>query len=376
MATDAEIEASLLSELADTKYACSSLMRLNGGTANFVYRGVLTKPESIGSTKQEKPNVIIKHTTDFVALNREFKLDGERCVFEALVLKGLNNFSPRRDVSLSPPITVKTPRLYDFNQSTHTQIMEDLPEASDLKTWLLSPAGMSLDKPAAKAIGHALGLWLGSFHAWISHDEQIALRDKLAENKSMQQLKYVINYNQLVSMIDRYPHILEESRSVFEKVRAYASEELSTHTSNSASNGNDGWGPIHGDFWTGNILINHEQHNLFIIDWEMTQLGMRALDLGQVLAELYEIKQFRNNDAGIWIMEGLVESYSLLNEEQAFRVAMHMGVHLVCWSGVPGWATQTRVEDVVRMGRDIVEKAWGRDREWFEKEETLSFFFR
>ena len=85
MATDADIEASLLSELAATKYACSSLTRLNGGTANFVYRGILTNPEYIEATKKVKANVIIKHTTDFVALNREFKLDGERCVRSSTV---------------------------------------------------------------------------------------------------------------------------------------------------------------------------------------------------------------------------------------------------------------------------------------------------
>lgn len=254
--------------------------------------------------------------------------------------------------------------------------MEDLPDSSDLKTWLLSPEGMRIDKPAATAIGHALGSWLGSFHAWVSHYDQRALKNKLAENKSMQQLKHVINYDQMLNMIDKYPHILEDSRSVFEKVKAYAAQELSTHTSNSTDNGYNGWGPIHGDFWTGNILISPTKHNLFIIDWEMTQLGMRALDLGQVLAELYEVKQFRNNDAGIWIMHGLVEKYPLLNEEQAYRTAVHMGVHLVCWSGVPGWATASRVEDVVRMGRDIIEKAWERDREWFAKDETLGFLLR
>lgn len=254
--------------------------------------------------------------------------------------------------------------------------MEDLPESSDLKTWLLSPEGMRIDRPEATAIGHTLGSWLASFHAWVSQDEQIALRNKLAENKSMQQLKNVINYDRLLKMIDIYPHILEESRSVFERVRAHAAQEISTHASDSANIGDDGWGPIHGDFWTGNILISPNQHRLFIIDWEMTQLGMRALDLGQVLAELYEIKQFKNNNAGLWIMQGLVEKYHMLNEEQAYRTAVHMGVHLVCWSGVPGWATASQVEDVIRMGRDIIEKAWERDREWFAKDETLSFLLR
>lgn len=80
MATDADIEAFVFSQLASTSYACSAITRLNGGTANFVYRGVLSNPESIGATEQEKVNVIIKHTKDFVALNRDFKLDGERCV--------------------------------------------------------------------------------------------------------------------------------------------------------------------------------------------------------------------------------------------------------------------------------------------------------
>lgn len=90
MATDGDIEASVLSQLASTKYACSSITRLNGGTANFVYRGTLTDPESIGSTEPQKPNVIIKHTTDFVALNRDFKLDRERCVGEASLRRSLS----------------------------------------------------------------------------------------------------------------------------------------------------------------------------------------------------------------------------------------------------------------------------------------------
>ncbi|EED19069.1 conserved hypothetical protein [Talaromyces stipitatus ATCC 10500] len=379
MATDADIEASVFSQLATTAYACSSMVRLNGGTANFVYRGILSNPESIGA-KDEKPNVIIKHTKNFVALNREFKLDSERCVFEALVLRGLNTFSPARDTSVSPPITVKTPRLFDFDSTTHMQIMEDLPESSDLKTWLLAPdTGMRVDEPAAKAIGHALGSWLGSFHAWTTLDAQAGLRQKLAKNKSMQQLKFIINYDTLIGTIDQYPQILESSRSVFEKVRAHAAEEISAHsTENNSHDGSDGWGPIHGDFWTGNVLINHAQHSLFIIDWEMAQLGMRALDLGQVLAELYKVKHFKNNDGGVWIMEGLMEKYPLLNETQAFQIAVHMGVHLVCWSAVAGvtWGTARQIEGAINIGRDLITKGWEKDREWFLDDGTLRLLFR
>lgn len=75
MATDADVEAATLARLADTAFSCSALTRLNGGTANFVYSGQLV------SSQDEKPGVVIvKHTTDYVALNREFKLDRERCV--------------------------------------------------------------------------------------------------------------------------------------------------------------------------------------------------------------------------------------------------------------------------------------------------------
>ena len=84
MATDAEIESSVIAQLASTdRYACSTITRLNGGTANFVYRGILSKPGSgldKDESSAEKKDFIIKHTQDFVALNRDFKLDGERCV--------------------------------------------------------------------------------------------------------------------------------------------------------------------------------------------------------------------------------------------------------------------------------------------------------
>lgn len=91
MATDAEVEASVYNHLASTEYACSSMTRLNGGTANFVYRGVLSdtlclsnsneiKDVSSSGEDDQRTGVIIKHTKDFVALNRNFKLDAERCV--------------------------------------------------------------------------------------------------------------------------------------------------------------------------------------------------------------------------------------------------------------------------------------------------------
>lgn len=67
-----EVRDSIAQQLLQTPFACSSLTRLSGGTANFVYRGTLssTTPDCI----------IIKHSKDYLPSNPNFKLDPTRCV--------------------------------------------------------------------------------------------------------------------------------------------------------------------------------------------------------------------------------------------------------------------------------------------------------
>lgn len=73
---DSEISPeTILSELSTTPYVCSSVEQLSGGTANFVFRGTLLRPRQDGTT-----TVVIKHTEDYIASNREFKLSAQRCV--------------------------------------------------------------------------------------------------------------------------------------------------------------------------------------------------------------------------------------------------------------------------------------------------------
>lgn len=59
----------------DGPYACSTLVKLSGGTANFVYRGTLVTPLKDGTE-----TVVIKHTEAYVASNPNFKLSDSRCV--------------------------------------------------------------------------------------------------------------------------------------------------------------------------------------------------------------------------------------------------------------------------------------------------------
>jgi hypothetical protein len=65
--------------LSNGPYACASLTKLSGGTANFVYRGTLITPLHDGTK-----TIVIKHTEPYVALSPDFKLTSTRCVSAAI----------------------------------------------------------------------------------------------------------------------------------------------------------------------------------------------------------------------------------------------------------------------------------------------------
>lgn len=70
-----KLSEDVLRELGSTEYACSSLKPLSGGTANFIFRGTLTKPLSDGTRE-----VAVKHGEGFVASMPDFQIPTTRCV--------------------------------------------------------------------------------------------------------------------------------------------------------------------------------------------------------------------------------------------------------------------------------------------------------
>jgi hypothetical protein len=146
-------------------------------------------------------------------------------------------------------IMVKTPRLFCFDPKSCTQVLEDLPNSLDLKSFLISEASDSLSKNFALSIGHALGSWLRSLHNWSAEKEQATLAKKLGENQSMQQIKFYANYTLLIESIENFPMLLEESRSIFKKVHDLAALELKNQEQS------EEYGIIHGDFWTGKSVF-------------------------------------------------------------------------------------------------------------------------
>jgi len=74
-----------------------------------------------------------------------------------------------------------------------------------------------------------------------------------------------------------------------------------------------------------------------------------------MFAELYELKLFKDIDAGIWLIESFMRGYGEIEEELAFRTVIHVGTHLICFgSGVKGWGSEEQVRGVVEMGRRLV----------------------
>ncbi|KAE8134036.1 kinase-like domain-containing protein [Aspergillus pseudotamarii] len=364
---DSEISPdTILSELSTTPYACSSVEQLSGGTANFVFRGTLLRSRPDGTT-----TVVIKHTEDYIASNREFKLSAQRCLIEKSILTSLNNFPSSKitnDEDTASQFTAKTPLIYSFNPLTHTQVMEDLPDSVDLKSFFVSTSSArTVPREWAVSLGRALGHWLSSFHSWGKEPAQADVARELEQNHFFRDLKFSINYDSLVNMVSKYPEILEGSRAVFEKVRDMAKSE-------SGRKDGEGFGVIHGDFWPGNIILpktsldtQYLNTPLFIIDWELAQCGTRALDLGQMMAELYELKHYKDIDSGVWMIQGIMQAYPALSEEMAFRTLIHVGTHLMYFgSTVPGWGTERQIADVVRLGRDLIVKAWEKDKNWFK----------
>jgi hypothetical protein len=102
---------------------------------------------------------------------------------------------------------------------------------------------------------------------------------------------------------------------------------------------------------------------------------MPSFDVGQMVAEMYALWLYKSIVAGLWMLQGLVAAYRPPSQEFAFRAALQVGAHLICITTAFGnWGTPQQLEEVVRVGRDIVLHAWHKDRTWFEQGELACLF--
>ncbi|RWA07377.1 hypothetical protein EKO27_g7716 [Xylaria grammica] len=370
--------------LSETPYACSSLVHLTNGTTNFVFRGELIQPIHKQGSENIVPatTVIVKHSLEHAALNKNLPIDASRALYEESMLDALNDFP-------SGVVGVKAPRLYLFIHDTNIQVLEDFPTAVDLKSLFVSPTRNSiLTAPVAATVGYSIGAWLRSFHDW-SMSSNAKLRD-VGNNEPMRKLKYAITYDSHLSVLENnFPALLEGHRSALEQVKDAATKEFAKRSKDGDEDKN--WGLIHGDFWTGNVLLpgdmsptnmQHPGAKLSIVDWEFTQFGHRAYDIGQMISDMYERWHFSEADGAIPAIEGFINGYGVLEDDDlAFRIAIHAGVQLIGWytrraPNSPLRFSLEKVTDAMRIGRDWIEKGWQKDRNYFESTPMASLFKR
>ncbi|KAI1644676.1 kinase-like domain-containing protein [Daldinia loculata] len=374
----------VLGELSGTPYACSSLTHLTNGTTNFVFRGKLTHPiRADGGDQSTTTTVIIKHSTEFAAVNKDFPLDPSRAFYEESMLHALSNFP-------SSTTVVKAPRLHLFIRDANVQVLEDFPAAVDLKNILVSPTANSiLTAPVAMSIGYDVGSWLRLFHTWTSSSN--AELKAIGDNEPMRKLKYAITYDSFLKVLENnFPDLLEGHRSTLEQVKDTATNEFQKTSRDGDGGEGEHWGLIHGDFWTGNVLLPGNpslsaEHTsgakLFIVDWEFAQFGHRAYDIGQMVGDIYERKHFFQTDGAVPAIEGFIQGYGGLEDELAFRTAIHAGVQLIGWytrraPTAPLQFPLEKVTDAMRIGRDWILKAWQKDRDYFQSSPLASLFKR
>lgn len=148
----------------------------------------------------------------------------------------------------SRDVVIEIPRHYLFNRQTYTQVFQDFPDATDLKSVLFSPnAGSLLPGSSSVTVGHHLGSWLRSFHEWASAPEQAHLRAVIGKNQSMRDLKRKVTYSSFLTVLENYPELLDGCKEALEAVRDFMSNEFEEPP----RYGTESWGIIHGDFWSG-----------------------------------------------------------------------------------------------------------------------------
>ncbi|KAM7199053.1 Protein kinase-like domain containing protein [Naviculisporaceae sp. PSN 640] len=350
-------------ELNSTRYACTALEALSRGSSNYMFRGVLATPLDDGTTE-----VVVKHTEGYSAAYPELPMAPSRCFVEKESLEALSTLPPTLG-----PCTVRTPKLLHFNPEGHTQVLEYLPASVDLKNYVLKHFSATRDaarRTPCRELGSSIGTWLRSFHEWVTLREQHVIRDIAVNNKAMQKQMYELYFERLVDTIINYPTILEKARHIFEDVRDDEAQRLRDP---------DHLQVIHGDLWTGNaILLDaplRRGAQVFIIDWEFCQLGSPAKDLGLMVAELYQLYFYKGIEDAKWLIEGLVRGYGNIDDELAFRTAIHIGAHLISFgSNTKEWGTERQIEESVRIGMDLIVHAWHEDRGWFEAGDMACLF--
>ncbi|KAF5596837.1 hypothetical protein FPANT_4239 [Fusarium pseudoanthophilum] len=366
-------EQDLLQQLQNTTFACSSLIRLTDGSANYVYRGILMHAMPTRDDALDMESVIVKYSLGHVPGNSGFQLDLSRCSIENAALEYLNQSS-----LVNMKVKIPVSYFLDLNAHRGIAIQQDFRHSTDIASIMRSTelSGLWAQSQALRT-SQEVGKWLRHFHQWASEPEQAVFRSKVSCNGPMQRLKHKVTYGATIDVLKNFPSILGKNIRALEGVKERA--ELELHDLISGKDG-EGRGMIHGDCWMGNVLLSNSSlaqigsdaaTDIIFIGWEMCQFGHRTYDLGHMIGDLYESYHFHDAYIALTMIRGFIDGYGEVNDEMAFRTAIHTGVQLLGWynrrapsDAVKG--TKEQILSAAKISTHFIVGGWEREKQWFQ----------
>ncbi|KAF4960191.1 hypothetical protein FGADI_1211 [Fusarium gaditjirri] len=296
---------------------------------------------------------------------------GERALIsvENIVLEYLNRSS-------LVTMKVKVPVTYylDLNAYRGIAVQQDFRHSTDIASIIRSIELSCLwMRSKALSTSQEIGHWLRCFHEWASEPQQADFRSKIGCNEPMQMLKHKVTNGAFIDILKSFPKILQGNIGFLKKIKERADLELLELIS-----GNEGpdQGMIHGDCWMGNVLLSKyppapigrdTATDIIFIDWEMCQLGPRAYDLGHMIGDRFEAYHFHNSDIALTIIRGFIEGYGEIDDDMAFRTAIHAGVQFLGWynrraPSDPVKGTTEQISSAAKISTSFIVKGWERER--------------
>lgn len=130
------------------------------------------------------------------------------------------------------------------------------------------------------------------------------------------------------------------------------------------------------------ILFNPKPNpQLYIIDFEFAHIGHRATDLGQIIGDLLEKSYMSRDDLTQSNCEALLESfvkgYGAMDENLAYRIVVHAGVHMINWCARhPGADLKGKAAGLMQKAVAIIVRAWRKDSTSFDGDVLGCLFSR
>lgn len=296
--------------------------RLKGGSTNHVYLAI---------NRREGKNfrTIFKHAAQHLSSNPTFALATERVEYEARILE---RFAKEPIIGVSPLIFRTTGSLGSTvcpvgfcGYDTDVKILS-LTYGGNFN---LRQAYPTLRYSDTQDIGFALGIWLAQLHAKTPKTHVSETVTGCRNNMTGVQIgRYA--YRELHTVLVEYGH--DEGLGI----------EIDWRFGGMIAS--DAECVVHGDFWPGNIVLDHGEMNqglinLKVIDWEMVRIGNSATDVGQFAAEAFLLDRSCGHTDGLRgaFIRGYLKTSAVKNGSRQImyswmtRVAIHFAVHIGFW---------------------------------------------